>query len=75
MLGAEFTYGDKARLLNNLSELPQLRREASNIASAIDRQTRELKEELFSLRAWLALMTLIILLGVVAATVTMIATI
>lgn len=74
MLGAEFTYGDKTRLLNDLSELPQLRREAGNIASAIDRQTRELKEELFSLRVWLAFMTLIILLGVVAATVTMIAT-
>lgn len=65
MAGAELNYSDKSQIVNGLRELPQLRREASNIASAIDRQTRELKEELLSVRCWLAGLLCVILLGII----------
>lgn len=65
MVGAELSYSDKSRIVNGLAELPQLRREASNIASAIDRQTSELKEELLSVRCWLAGLLCVILLGII----------
>lgn len=66
-MGSEFSSLDKVRVVNALSELPQLRREASSIASAIDRQTRELKEEMLSIRCWLAAIMAVIMLGILVA--------
>lgn len=69
MAGAELSYTDKSQIVNGLAELPQLRREASRIASAIDNQTHELKEEMLSLRCWLAGLLCVILLGIVVVIV------
>lgn len=70
-MGTEFNYGDKVRLLNNLSELPELRREVGRLTSAVERQTREFEEQMLSVRCSLIGLIVVILLGILAFIITM----
>lgn len=60
----EYQARDITNALRELRELPQTRRNVENLASAVERHTREMKEELLSIRCWLAGLLVVMLLGI-----------